>query len=269
MSNGHVLFNLKDTGAQEIVPDLQTGKDGPIVWRYNQDSAGEVHSVQPIGLDKVLVMQNGNTSFHPKLMLIDKQAAAVCTSGAACVQKIWVPDFGSGTHLLARHVRMLANGNILIAYLGGKNPLQGHVVEYTQDWKIVWDYDTKADPWAAVRLPNGNTMVSTTPAFREVSHDMPPKVVWEMTKADFPAPGLSIGQGVMRLANGNTLFGNYMANVTDRAAWPSYAQYWEVTPEKKIVWTVQSWTNPVIGPGSCIQALDQPGLPENPADIMR
>jgi hypothetical protein len=269
MSNGHVLFDLKNTGAQEIVPDLQTGKDGPIVWRYNQDAGGEVHSVQPIGLDKVLVMQNGNNAVHPKLLLINKKAADVCTSGAACVETTWHPDFGTGTHLLARHVRMLANGNLMIPYLGGKNPLNGHVVEYSPDWNIVWDYDSKADPWAAVRLANGNTLVSTSTTLREVTHDSPPKLVWEMTRADFPAPGLHIGQGIMRLANGNTLLANWCGDVTDKTTWPNYAQYWEITPEKKTVWTVQSWQNPNLGPGSSMQALDQPGLPENPADIQR
>jgi hypothetical protein len=269
MSNGHILFDLKNTGAQEIVPDLQTGKDGQIVWRYNQDGGTEVHSVQPIGLDKVLVMQNGNNVNPPKLLLINKATAATCTSGAACVEKLWHPDAGTGTHLLARHVRMLANGNLLIPYLGGKNALNGHVVEYSPDWKIVWDYDTGADPWAAVRLPNGNTLVSTTSAFREVTHDMPPTVAWEMTAADFPAPGLHIGQGIMRLANGNNLLANWCGNVGDHSKWSTYAQYWEVTPQKQIVWTVQSWVNPNLGPGSSIQALDQPGLPENPADILR
>jgi len=269
MSNGHVVFSLKDTGAQEIVPDLQRGQGGAIVWRYNQDPKGEVHSVQPIGLDKVLVMQNGNNANRPKLLLIDKTKAAVCTSGAPCVDSTWFPDFGTGTHLLARHVRMLANGNLLLPYLGGKNPLEGHVVEYTRDWQIVWDYDSKADPWAAVRLANGHTLVSTSASFREVTHDSPPKLVWQMTRADFPPPGLHIGQGMMRLANGNTLLANWNGNVANTATWPTFAQYWEVTPDKKIVWTVQSWLAPNLGPGSSIQALDQPGLPENPADFQR
>jgi hypothetical protein len=268
MSNGHILFDLKNTGAQEIVPDLTTGKDGPIVWRYNQDSGSEVHSVQPIGLDKVLVMQNGNTAAHAKLMLINKTTAAVCTSSAACVETTWHPDYGTGTHLLARHVRMLANGNILLPYLGGGNQLQGHVVEYDKDWKIVWDYDTKADPWAAVRLPNGDTVVSTSAMFQEVNHDATPTVVWQMTRADFPSPGLNIGQGIMHLANGNLLLANWCGNV-DQSKWSTYAQYWEVDPQKKIVWTVQSWQSPNLGPGSSIQALDQPGLPENPADFQR
>jgi hypothetical protein len=57
--------------------------------------------------------------------------------------------------------------------------------------------------------------------------------------------------------------------VADKTTWPNHAQYWEITPEKKIFWTVQSWQNPNLGPGSSMQALDQPGLPENPADIQR
>ncbi len=258
-SNGHVLFNLKATGAQEIAPDLQSGKEGPIVWRYNEDSGTEVHAVQPIGLDKVLVMQNGSPA---KLMLIDKTKGAVCTSNMPCVEKIWHPESVGGTHGMFRHVRMLANGNLLIPYLS-----QGKVVEYTQDWKIVWQYDSGGSPWAAVRLHNGNTLVSGNQGgwLREVSPDK--QVVWSFEKGDAPFP-IYVLQGAMRLSNGNTIINNWCGPLSV-TQWPTTIQVFEVTPSKQVVWKVQQWQEPNLGPGSSTQLLDEPGTPEKPGELMR
>jgi hypothetical protein len=46
-------------------------------------------------------------------------------------------------------------------------------------------------------------------------------------------------------------------------------QYFEVTPDKKFVWQLKQWNNPNLGPGSSIQALDEPGVPENPGELQR
>src|SRR5260370_140720 len=133
---------------------MEAGKEGMFVWEYKEDPSTEVHSVQPIGLDKVLVMQNGLP--NAKLMLIDKTKAISCTSGMPCVLQTW-PLQGSGAvHGMFRHVRMLANGNLLIPYMAA-----GKVVEYTQQMQVVWEYDQAgSSPWAAVRLKNGNTLIS-------------------------------------------------------------------------------------------------------------
>jgi hypothetical protein len=259
LSNGHVVFNLKAHGAQEIVPDLQTGKEGPIVWRYDEEGGTEVHAVQPIGLDKMLVMQNGTT---PKLMLLDKTAGPVCKVGMSCVLKTWLPESHGGVHGMFRHVRMLANGNLLVPYTSG-----GKVVEYDQNWQIVWQYDVGGSPWQAVRLHNGNTLISGNSGgwVREVT---PAKqVVWSFEKGDAPFP-IYVTQGAMRLANGNTLINNWCGPVSSTADWPKTIQVFEVTPAKQIVWKVQQWQDPNLGPGSSTQLLDEPGIPEKPGDLM-
>lgn len=53
LSNGNILFCRK-IGASEITPDKK------IVWNIDAPEGSEIHCVQPIGLDRVLVMQNGN-----------------------------------------------------------------------------------------------------------------------------------------------------------------------------------------------------------------
>jgi hypothetical protein len=70
-------------------------------------------------------------------------------------------------------------------------------------------------------------------------------------------------QEVHRLANGDTVFANWVAGNTKPDNWPSTIQIIEVTPEKKVVWALRQWSGPNLGPASSIQLLDQPGKPEN------
>jgi hypothetical protein len=266
-SYGTVTYPLKNSGAFEIkVTEGGKGSAADIVWQYKQDGGTEVHSVQPIGQDQALVMQNGNPA---KLMLIDKKAAKVCTSAdMSCVKKLWHPDSGGAVHGMFRHVRMLGNGNLLIPYTGGGGVSSSHVIEYTQDWKVVWDYNVKdaepnGSPWAAVRLPNGNTLISGNGGgwVLEVSPDK--KVVWKVEAKDLPFPVQTI-QGAMRLTSGNTLINNWCGPLPV-GQWANAVQAFEITPDKKIVWKVNEWANPNLGPGSSTQLLDEPGTPEDPA----
>ncbi|MEK7678430.1 MAG: hypothetical protein AAB676_21590 [Verrucomicrobiota bacterium] len=44
---------------------------------------------------------------------------------------------------------------------------------------------------------------------------------------------------------------------------PGIVQVIEVTPQKEVVWALREWTNPDVGPASCIQLLDEPGQAED------
>jgi hypothetical protein len=266
-SYGTVTYPLKNSGAFEMkVTEGGKGSAADIVWQYKQDAGNqhEVHSVQPIGKDQALVMQNGNPA---KLMLIDKMAAKVCTSdNMACVKKLWNPDSGGSVHGMFRHVRMIANGNLLVPYTGGGGVSSGHVIEYTQDWKVVWDYNVKdaepnGSPWAALRLPNGNTLISGNGGGWLIEVGPDKKVVWKIEAKDLPFPVQTI-QGAMRLANGNTLVNNWCGPLPV-GEWGKAVQAFEITPEKKVVWQVNEWANPNLGPGSSTQLLDEPGTPED------
>ena len=70
-------------------------------------------------------MQNG---FPPKLMLWNRKKNLL--------ERTWLPESGPGSvHGQFRHVRMTDKGTLLIAYLN-----KGKVVEYDQDWKVLWEY---------------------------------------------------------------------------------------------------------------------------------
>jgi hypothetical protein len=114
-----------------------------------------------------------------------------------------------------------------------------------------------------VRLTNGDTLITGDSHAYIVEVTPAGKVVWELTRADLP--GYTIGniQDVQRLANGNTVFSNWVPNkLVKPEDWPSSVQLFEVTPDKKIVWALREWSNPPLGPASGFQMLDQPGVPE-------
>ncbi|MCX5646513.1 MAG: hypothetical protein NTZ17_17810 [Phycisphaerae bacterium] len=142
----------------------------------------------------------------------------------------------------------------------------GQVTEYDKDWKEIWSCDAPS-VWDAVRLKNGNTLISGNQhAFvREI--DPKGEIIWEVKNGDLPGIKLNGVHQVTRLANGNTVICNWTAGVK-RDDWPTIVQVIEVTPEKKVVWAFREWTDPDLGPASCIQLLDEPGADEN-GDLQR
>ena len=72
LSNGNILFTRMQYVA-EITPDKK------VVWRYDCDTSTgtnhtEVHTCQPIGLDKVMFVLNG---LPPRLMIVNIKTGAV------------------------------------------------------------------------------------------------------------------------------------------------------------------------------------------------
>jgi hypothetical protein len=82
-------------------------------------------------------------------------------------------------------------------------------------------------------------------------------VIWQINAKNLP--NVTMGkyiQGVHRLANGNTIVTNNEGNPA----------IFEVTPDKKVVWSV---AKSVISTSSACQILDEEGVPENPGDLLR
>ncbi len=237
LSNGNIVFSRR-LGASEVTPDKK------IVWNYDAPPNTEIHTTYPIGLDRVLIMQNGNPA---RLLVIVKK------TGAVEKQLVLPTKTPTGTHGQFRHVRPTAAGTFLVAHLD-----LGKVVEYDANGNEIWSVPAPS-AWAAVRLKNGNTLISGNQHgyVREVN----PKgeTVWEINKDDFPGMPLLTVQEVTRLANGNTLINNW-AGSKPLEEWPNYVQLLEVTPDKKVVWALRDWKT--LGPASSTQLLDEPGVPE-------
>ena len=246
LSNGNILFCRK-VGASEVTPDKK------IVWDFPAPKGVEIHSVQPLGLDRVLLVEQGDPA---RLLIIEKATGKIEKD-----LKLPVPH-PDKPHLQFRRVRLTKAGTYLSGHLD-----DGKVVEYDENGKAIWSFATPG-PWDAVRLKNGNTLISS---YHNTILEVNPagQVVWRLTPDDLPGIKCFIFQEVGRLANGNTVICNWCpADLKDPKAWTGTVQVIEVTPAKKVVWTLSEWGDPDLGPASSIQLLDEPGVPEN-GDLQR
>jgi len=246
LTNGRILF-ARQFHVEEVTPKKE------LVWHYDPPQGTEVHSCQPIGLDKVLLVQNG---LPPKLMIINTRTEAVeveheLPAESLTDQKTVHPQF--------RRIRMTANGTYLLPFLK-----MHQVVEYDKDFNPIWRYDIPT-PWAAIRLHNGNTLI--TDEHDKLVREVSPKgeTVWEFSQADLP-PNIVFHnlQTADRLANGNTVIFSSTGG-SKKEDRPNIIQLVEVTPDKKLVWVLQDWKN--LGPATTAQFLDQPGVLEAPGDL--
>ena len=239
LSDGNIIFS-RMAGAGMISPDKK------LVWNYDAPPGTEVHSIQSIGKDRVLIMRNGNPA----------QAMIFNTASNLVEKEIPIPTTIKGTHGQFRHIRMTPTGTILVGHMS-----EGKVVEYDQTGKEVWSVQAQ-HPWQAIRLKNGNTLITGDGAkyVREVNPQG--ETVWELTQADVPDIKLGNIQAANRLASGNTVVCNWIAGDNNQAHWPGTVQVFEVNPAKAVVWALSAWQDPDLGPATSIQLLDEPGTPE-------
>jgi len=244
LPNGNVVFS-RMSGAGIVSPDKK------LVWNYDAPVGTEVHSAQYLGSDRVLIMRNGNPA----------QAMIFNVASNIVERAIPIPTTVTNTHAQFRHIRMTLAGTLLVPHMG-----EGKVVEYDLSGKEIWSVQAPS-VWAAVRLPNGNTLLSGNAKgyVREVNPAC--ETVWEFTQKDAADIKLFTIQGAERLANGNTVFCNWCPNgAKNKFDWPTTVQLLEVTPERKIVWALRSWQDPAdLGPATMIQLLDKPDSFEHPS----
>lgn len=241
LSNGNVLF-AHQFGVKLINPEKKE------LWRYDAPPGTEIHTAQPIGKDRVLYVQNGEPA---KVVVVN-----VVTGKN---EREFVVPVGNpkSVHGHFRHARLTEAGTLLVAHMD-----MGKIAEYDSTGKELWSHTPGTATWSAERLKNGNTLITGAKLIREVNPAG--ATIWEFTPSDVPDYLFNSMQIAKRLPNGNTLI-NTWVNQWDGPVNPATApvQALEVTPDKKIVWALRAWGNPVdLGPSTTIQLLDVPGIPE-------
>ena len=246
LSNGNILFTRMQYIA-EITPDKK------VLWRFNCNNSTnidhtEVHTCQPIGLDRVMFVLNG---LPPRLMIINIKTGKVEVNHELPLHQAMSTR---NIHGQFRRARLTAQGTYLVSYLSESN-----VVEFDKSFNQIWHYPIRS-PWAAIRLKNGNTLITDEhdSLTREVNRKG--ETVWEFNSSELPAEYrfTSAPQSCTRLANGDTIF---CSRGTSSGKGP---QLVEVTPDKKVVWVLQDWKT--LGDASAVQILDDPGIPEVPGE---
>lgn len=238
LPNGNVLIAFSDK-VEEVT------RDKTVVFTYQRSPENsEIGTTQRLYNGNTLVTELGA---RPRLLEVNPQGTVVRTAPLQ-------PETDNA-HMQTRMARQLRNGNFLVPHL-----LAFALKEYTPDGQVVKVYKTDLKelggraaenwPFTAIRLDNGNTLVSLTHGNKVVELDPQHRVYWKITNDDvgglFKDPC-----GSQRLANGNTVVGSHAAS--------SGISLVEVTPEHRIVWTSD---HPLAAGVHHFQILTTNGKPE-------
>ena len=213
LPNGNILFTYYITvkgktrgGVCEITHDKQK------IFHYEID--GEVHSCQRLDNGNTLLTDNNNG----RLIEVSPQGKVVKT----LVLKTKVRG-----HSAIRMIRQLDNGNYLVC-----QEQDQLVVEYDTKGEVVNSFKSPGKCFGAIRLKNGNTLISDGSAcsVREINQNG--KEVWKISKEDFPELKLNWITGIQELPSGNLLICNWLGHGKYGEGIPLF----EVTKEKKVVW---------------------------------
>ena len=123
LSNGNILFTRMQYVA-EITPKKE------VVWRYDAPTNTEIHACQPIGLDKVMFIQNG---LPPKLKVVNIKTGAVEVEHDLPARSL---TDQKTVHAQFRRVRYTAQGTYLVPFSAWDQ-----VVEYDKDFNEIWRYN--------------------------------------------------------------------------------------------------------------------------------
>lgn len=217
LPDGNILIS-QNNRARELT------REGNEVWTY-------VLSPENKELGTVVRLENGNTLVVERG--VKPQLLEVAPDGTVALRIPLQPETDNA-HMQTRMARKLANGNYLVPHL-----LAFAVKEYGPDGNVVSTIRTdlpelggreaKVWPFTAIRLEDGNTLVTLTNGNRVVEFDAAGKVVWKLTNDDvggrFADPC-----GAQRLQNGNTIVCCYGQKD------PAKPKLLEVTRAGEVVW---------------------------------
>lgn len=210
IEDGHVLYAFagSPTGVREI------DRDGKVVWEYLSKSA-EVLGFERLPNGNVLLAEQGPC----QAVEVDRNGKIVSTVPLKTTEQT--------PHRQVRRIHRLKNGNILAAH-----EAEGVVREYDPDGKPVWEFGGLKNAFEAIRLENGNTLIGCGTQKKIIEVTPEKKIVWEFTSEDATELNLTWITSLQVLRNGNYLVANFLRGQEGKGA-----HAFEVTKEKKVVWT--------------------------------
>jgi outer membrane protein assembly factor BamB len=235
MENGNIMVQRGPAAVVEIDPRTKQ-----LVWAYdsatshgNQNTPLEVHSFQPLPDGRVLIAESG----AGRLIEIDREGRLT----NEVKLKIDKPHVHHDTRL----ARKLANGNYLVCH-----EADGAVREYAgPSGEVVWEYEVPLfgrerrdghgpeafgnQVFAALRLENGNTLISTGNGHSVLEVTPRMEIAWRLEQHDLPGIVLAWVTTLEVLPSGNYVLGNCHAG-------PGNPLLVEIQPKTKgVVWTLE------------------------------
>lgn len=221
LPSGNVLIAWSDE-VRELTRDT---KETVFHYAKSADNS-EIGTVERLDNGRTLITELGK---RPRLLEVD-------SAGQVALEFLLQPETDNA-HMQTRMARKLAGGTYLVPHL-----LAFKVKEYDASGKVLTEFKTDLEelggrraenwPFTAIRLANGHTLVNLTHGNKTVKLDAKGNVVWQISNADFAEKPFADPCGGQRLPNGNTVIASYGAKAD-----PGVIKIFEVTPEKKLVWT--------------------------------
>ncbi len=227
-------------------------RDKKIVWEYKSPKdvgKTEIHSCHALADGGVVFTECGTS----RLIELD--------ANGAIAKQIVLKELKNNHHTFSRQIRKLANGNYLVVATG-----DGKVCELNPDGKIIRQVTSKemaaqgvrwVSVHAAVKLDNGNLMISGGHVASLAEVDKDNRVVWSFTAADAPAElGLKYTAGFQILADGKIVI----------SAFDSKTKLYAIDKaSKKVVWKMENGN--IIGNPTHVLVLD--GSETNITQLLR
>jgi hypothetical protein len=223
LPNGNILTTYYQ-GVREVTREKQ------IVWEYKTEKPNEIPCCQPLPDGNVLIGIVGEC----RLIEVNRQGTIV--------REVRLATTEQKPHAQFRMCRKTPAGTYLVPFTA-----EGAVREFDATGKLLREFPREPSPVAALRLPNGNTLISAGGAVTE--YDGENKIVWRVDGEWLPALQLGTLAGLQRLPNGNTIVCNW--NTRDNGD-KIGAHIFELTPDKRVVWKI---TGPHIGQVAQCQIL--------------
>ena len=248
LPNGNVIFPTAADTLVEMTPDKR------VVWKHvSKPKDGykgrvEIHGFQRLTDGLTMIPETGN------LRIIEVDGSDTV------IKEVPLTVKNPNSHRDVRMARKLDNGHYLVCHEG-----DGTVREYDPAGKVVWSYALDlagrlrtpthqghgTEVFGAVRLPNGNTLIAGGNNNRVLEVNPDGQIVWKIDHDELPGIRLFWVTTLQVLPNGNVIVGNTHAG-------PDNPQLFEVTRDKKVVWTFKDWKN--FGNDLCAsQVLDVSG----------
>jgi len=231
LANGNVLF-CEIGGVKEVSPKRE------IVWRYDAPAGAQCHSCQPLPGGRVLVAECA----LGRIVEVGRDGKIA--------KEIKVPSAAKNLGHQFRGTRKTVDGHYWVCLMDEQK-----VVELAPDGGVLREIPVPGFPHEAIRLPNGNLLITLGMAKRVIELDPQLKIVWEIGENELPGNPLRLPAACQRLPNGNTLIGNWLGG----GFLGQQPQIFEVTRDKRVVWEFTDHAH--FKTANQIQVLDTPADP--------
>lgn len=229
LPNGNVLFCYQN-GAKEVSREKQ------VVWEYKAPPQAQCHSCQPLPDGRVLVAECGMSRIVEAGR--DGQVA----------KEIKVASQAKNMGHQFRGTRKTGDGHYWVCLMDEKK-----IVELSTDGTLLRTIPIEGFPHAAIKLADGNLLVTLGETGKVIELDKDLKIVWQLDQNEVPGNPLRLPAGAQRLSNGNTIVCNYLPG----PFMGKQPQAFEVTRDKKVVWELTDHAH--FKTVNQIFVLDRPG----------